>query len=202
MNLIVIMAGGLTNDLKLPSWVLDRIKYCEEILTPNDVILASSSFTLNIPPKLNKKNFIISEASVIRNELINRKIKNEIHCEQLSHDTVGSVYFTLKFYIDYLKPNKVIWITSDFHLKKVKYLVEKISKVVQADKIEMECVGIKSVQSTVRFQKEYNDLINLKNIYDKINNEDQLKFEVLFKHDNYNYKFGSKELTNLKKLKY
>lgn len=202
MALNVILSGGLLRNGELPHWVQARVKYCIENLRNDDIIVATSCFTLNVPPKLNANGFIISEATAIRNKLKYYGVKNSIYCEQLSHDTVGSIYFTLKYYVGHLSIKETKWITSDFQLAKVKYLVERFSKIMNLTHISMSYVGLETSRSEPREIKEKKDLKYLIDKYSRIDDERGLINKILYEHDNYNHKFGSKRLLNSEQLRY
>jgi hypothetical protein len=200
-KLIVIMGGGISEVGGLPLHVIDRCKYVINLLKEMKkkvTLLASSSFSLNIPPKLNKKGFIISEATSIKNFLESKGVKEEILCEQLSHDTLGSILFSLLLYARPRRCGEVIFVTSDFHLERVKLLTEIMVKFFFKGQLKCTFVGVKSKNInqndlSERELHEHTSVQKIKDMYLKINNENEFINFILTNHKNYNYEFSGRE---------
>ena len=96
---VIIMGGGIVKDGSLPSHLQPRVEKVIESYNSASLVICSSSFSLNVPPKLTKDGYVISEASVIARELKKSCSNFEILCEQFSHDTVGSVFFCFDLFI-------------------------------------------------------------------------------------------------------
>lgn len=200
-KMLTVLGGGLNENGSLPRYVSERCLKAKELWRMGDMIIASSSFTLNVPAKINQNGYLISEASQIY-----RKIKSELPsakvlCEQFSHDTLGSICFIFLLYGRLYNFNKHVLITSDFHSERVRIISEYV-RTLMMDTIDVEVIGLKSeFLSDVRFEKERNSIDHFNKYYPKFSSVDELIRDVLENHDNYNHVFGSKR-TDLKNAGY
>lgn len=129
MKVIIILGGGLTTDNKLPTWVIDRcsigIKIYQNDPDNFKFITASGGSYHNKPNVVG--NFIEFESCVISQYLIDHGIpSNKILRESTSYDTVGNMYFIKTTITEPLNYKDLIIITSDFHIKRSKYLANFI----------------------------------------------------------------------------
>lgn len=191
-NLLVIMAGGLNNDQTLPDHVIDRCNYAIEVAKPNSLLLASSSFTLNIKPKISSSGNIASESSAIYHYLMLRGTKNPILCDQLSHDSVGSIFFSMEFFATPYSIKTVEFITSDFHAARVDFIAKFINKVCYKNSFEVKITGIKtSYTNPVRAKKEIESTNNFIKCFEKSKSRSDFIFKLFSEHTNYNHCFNS-----------
>ena len=91
-KIYIILGGGIKDNGKIPDHVLSRLDIASSLCQKNDLIITSSSFSLNIPPKMDKNNFILFESTEMAKELYKRGFRNLI-TENWSHDTIGSALF-------------------------------------------------------------------------------------------------------------
>jgi len=129
---IVVMSGGLKANGALPIYCQQRINLAKHVLDSgrDALIVCSSSFSLNVGPKFDASGSIVSEGSVMRDGLINMGVcGNSIEVEQLSHDSVGGVFFSLEFYMYREGIKDVCFITSDFHMDRVKAIANFVNKI-------------------------------------------------------------------------
>jgi hypothetical protein len=116
-QIVIGLAGGLRPDATLPPHAEQRVKRSAELAREiNAPILFSSSFTLNTPPVRDESGRIISEASAMAVAARAHGFEGEIYCEQQSHDTIGSAYFTFRNFIEDLRPDIIWLVTSAFHM--------------------------------------------------------------------------------------
>jgi len=198
--MFVIMSGGLTVDGQLPDHVIERcewvIQACNnKYLEKNISILCSSSFTLNVPPKLNQENFILSESSVIYEYLKKRGIKNQILCEQFSHDSVGSVFFSIDLFALPVGAKSVSFVTSSFHSKRVDTIVN-LMRSVYPEKIHLETIGVapnqvfdESISSNSRSIHESDAISKFNVLYKGVHKRSEFLKILLSDHTNYNHLF-------------
>ena len=144
MSTLVILGGGL-NKNKLNSWVIERLDYVVNNLKENNQsVICSTSFSLNIPPMQDNDGFIISEASKMFQYLLSKKYVADIYCEQMSHDTIGNVFFSLLLAQELELSKDIKFVTSDFHAPRVEEIAKFISKVVFAKTFSIEIINVKS----------------------------------------------------------
>ena len=193
-KMIVIMGGGLNNDCTLPDYVKARCDYAKKILSKRgDILIASSSYSMNIKPKVDRFGFIISEASAIY-EYLKPKIKYvRIGCEQLSHDTIGSIYFCLELYANKMDYKNVIFVTSDFHAERVEIVSKFINRIIYKSKFSINIASVMtSMDKSKRIEKEKKSIQKFIKKYGNIETEKDFLRVLFFEHTNYNHWFGSK----------
>jgi hypothetical protein len=192
----VIMGGGITETLTLPDNVIKRCQWViENFRAKNIGIICSSSFSLNVPPKKNKSGNIVSEASIIYDFLSQYIDKEYIYCEQMSHDTVGSILFTLMMFAQEFNVKNVKYITSDFHKDRVFAVAKFLNKIIFEEKFCIEVIGVLSANlspnRTLHEKYATNDFIE---------KSSSLKcrqdfFENFFRnHTNYNHTYSGRKL--------
>jgi hypothetical protein len=197
-KMYVIMSGGLKMDGSLPEHVIERcdwvINSCNSDQLSNNInILCSSSFTLNVPPKLNQENFVVSESSMIFEYLKKRGLKNKILCEQFSHDTVGSIFFSIDLFVLPMNIKTVSFVTSSFHRARVNSILNLIAGIYP-NKFHFNTIGVESnegsnqyVSVDKRISHETEAISNFKILYEEVNNRSDFLKVLLNEHSNYNY---------------
>ncbi len=187
------MAGGINEDGSLPIHIKDRCQLVlDQFNSANSLILASSSFSLNVPPKLDLDGYPISESSRLRAWLIDNGFKGKVLCEQLSHDTVGSILFSLMLFAKNFYLKKIKFVTSDFHVTRTKLIADFINQIVFKGIYEIDYISVKTSEdlelrklheadSAQFFRKEFSDC----------KNENDFMIKFLTNHTNYNHIFGS-----------
>lgn len=195
------MGGGLLEDGSLPSYVKERCEYVINLPDDSDrLVIASTSFSLNLPPKKSCNN-ICSEASEIYRYLKTRGYNRQVLCEQASHDTVGSVFFTLYNFAHPFKIKNIVFVTSSFHANRVKLIAEQINKIIFNNSLSLHVVAcacdlnfdkrkIKEIESTEKFL----DLIH------GVNSEKEFIWRFYKYHQNYNENFSGTPVNGAKLL--
>lgn len=194
-RMAVIMSGGLALTANLPEHVLSRCDYFLANQDDFDIVVMSSSFSLNIRPKLNHSGGIISEASAGCAYLKKSGYRNQVLCEQFSHDTIGSVFFIFDFFAKAFNPKKITFITSDFHVSRVQLVADKIKQILDIRSFEVNVVGCISPHSNLgRAQRESDSIEKFNRNYEDVCcRADFLKI-LLQKHINYNCSYSGSEL--------
>lgn len=191
-KLIAVMGGGVNADGGLPKHVSLRCDKAIEMLDEDSVIVASSSHTMNIPPKLDLFGHIKSEATAIFNSI---KLKNPqamVVCEQFSHDTIGSVFFIQELYARYMCSKEIVYITSDFHVERVEYIANFIASLNGAFVARTKVIGVQcDIDSRSRRGRELESLATIEREWSLIKSVDELFVYLVTSHDNYNNKYGS-----------
>jgi uncharacterized SAM-binding protein YcdF (DUF218 family) len=153
---ILILGGGINRDGTLPKFVKKRLEKAWGIFkTKKDSkILVSGKYSFLFPKdKLPKK----TEAEAMRDYLLKLGVpKEKIYLEKKSKDTIGNAYYTKKLYFIPKKEKEAIIVTSDFHLKRVKFIFKKIF----GPKYKLKFVGVpSSIRKKAKILKRQKELL-------------------------------------------
>jgi fermentation-respiration switch protein FrsA (DUF1100 family) len=197
VKVAIIMSGGLEPDGTLPKHVLQRCDYVLNNNTFNFVIL-SSSFTLNVPPKRDIDGFLISEASIGFNYMVSKGFAGELLVEQFSHDTIGSVFFCLELISKSLRASEVVFVTSDFHLERVRVIAEYLDNLCRIS-CKLSFIGCASDSGEDIFERskrEKKSIARFVNEYKKIKTREEFLMHIIKNHSNYNHHYcGDRSVT-------
>lgn len=197
-RILAVMGGGVNEDGTLPEYVIRRCIEAKKAWREDDLVIASSSFSLNVPPRLNGQGKIISEASEIYNWLKKNMPSANVMCEQFSHDTIGSVLFVVLLYGWLYKVNEFLFITSDFHSRRVAVITQKVEKILgEKLKIRVESVS-SNFFNEERMRKENKSIVDFENEFQDFECIEDLIKHTLENHDNYNHSYSSKWMNLLK----
>jgi len=201
-----ILSGGIEDDFSLSERIT---KTCDNLIESclkkktKVTIICCSSFSLNVPPKLDRYGMPISESTVVANYLKNKllgKIEFELLCEQLSHDTLASLVFLSELYVKNFEITKLN-IYCPFYQKR---RVLEISKFLKKINFFSGCgLNIVGVDSTVddkilkdRLRHENNAIEEFKRNTQSIKlKKDFFKF-FLRKHTCLNCLFSGRKVSN------
>ncbi len=198
-KLFFVLGGGIDNG-SLPNHVSTR---CDEVIdqaTSKDHVLTSSSFSLNVPPNLDKDGYILSEASLMAKYLQANNLACPISTEQQSHDTFGAFFFLFALYFDIIKFNKLVIITSDFHVERSSLIFNHLNKYwgynppVIKDFEFIKTNTSKSDEIKSRINHEKSSISILKKRFSKLQNKDLISEYVLTKHSNYSLQYSGRKL--------
>lgn len=196
-NIYIILGGGVNKNGNLPNHVLNRVDLVSNIATKEDLIIASSSFSLNIPPKLDKNNYVIFESTQIAREMKKRGFKNII-TENWSHDTIGSAIFC-RMLICSIDVNfqKIIVVTSDFHFDRASNIFKWAFNSLKPVLKKIEVLSVESYEDNSedlikRNHKEKQSNISFERNFKNILDFDDALLSLLLNHDNYNLNLFSK----------
>jgi hypothetical protein len=202
-KLYFVLGGGIAEGQSLPSHVQSRCDFVISDASIEDYVLTSSSFSLNVPPHLDKDRFIISEASLMGKYLKNNSIKCSVGAEQQSHDTFGAFFFLFSLYLEIINFEKLVVVTSDFHLKRCEIIFEHLNEhwnkknVTNISKYEL--ISIPSFENTEissRIQYEKQASISMKKRLKTLKNWLDISSYVLTKHTNYSLQYSGRKLKN------
>jgi hypothetical protein len=193
----IIMSGGLLCGEQIPNYVRERCHHVLETYDLNDYIIFSSLYTLNVPQKLTSEGYVLSEAQQTHKYFseISNINPNKTYLEHCSYDTVGSVYFSLRMVEDLdLNVSKIMFVTSSFHLERVKILVNYIKAFFNfGHKI---CVEKPSNESSfLNNKRKTHEVEQMKNYFEtfsKFKNRQQFVKWLYEEHGNYSTSFKSK----------
>lgn len=124
-NVIVVLAGGIKDNGQLPESAKERIKVAKELFD------AGSSSRILMSGKWSKSREndlpLFTEAEAMVQYALSLGIpKKALYKEENSHDTLSNVHSVLHLFLKPNKWNKVIFVTSDFHLKRLKYIISAL----------------------------------------------------------------------------
>ena len=110
-NVFIVLGGGLNADGSLPEFVQNRVDWIINKHSSSDIILFSALYSLNVPPKLSKEGFPLSEAHQMAKYFAKkRRCKCQVFLENASFDTIGSAMFIRMHHLDRLRGNLKIFI--------------------------------------------------------------------------------------------
>ncbi len=124
---IFVPGGGLLPDGTLPPWTIERLKRSIEYQSQARWIAFLSGGTVHKPPPLTKEGYPIFESRAAAVFLINHGITpSHLLTEISSYDTIGNAYFSRLLFSDPGQFQKLLIITSKFHMARVKAAFEWI----------------------------------------------------------------------------
>lgn len=198
-ELVVVMGGGVMADGALPPHVVERCEVVMQMpgLVERAVVVASSSFSLNCPPRLSPNGMVISEASAISRWFKDHGYKGTVICDQLSHDTIGSIFFVLSLQALYLNIKRVLFVTSAFHAERTKHISEFINKRVFNSKFEVQTLAVRDVGLTSdRILHEAKSLENFYSMFGDVVDAESFVRCLFFEHSNYNERYSSDSIVS------
>ncbi len=124
---IVVLGGGISLQGEIPKIVYQRLDKAIELYKKykNSKIVVSGKYSFLYHQI--KKYPPLTEAEKMAQYLLQKKIpKKEIILEKKSKDTIGNAYYLKKDIFIKNNQKEGIIITSSFHLKRVKYIFNKV----------------------------------------------------------------------------
>lgn len=193
-DLVVVMGGGVMADGTVPQHVAER---CKAVLAMTDlakraIVIASSSFTLNCPPKLSKDKMPLSESSAIEQYLRSNGYLGTILCEQQSHDTVGSIFFILSLYGTYLNITRITFVTSSFHAERTEKIAKFINERVFSNNFTVVICSVPDAEvSKERIDHEKSSLKLFFETFGDVFDCSSFFLRLVKDHNNYNHHYAS-----------
>ena len=127
IDCIFIPGGGIMPDGGLPPWTIERLNRAIEYKTQASWIAFLSGGTVHKPPPLTNDGYPIYESRAAARYLVKKGVKpDQLLTEISSYDTIGNAYFSRLLFSDPGQFQKLLVITSDFHLARVKAAFEWI----------------------------------------------------------------------------
>ncbi len=122
---ITVLGGGITEDEKLPKQSIKRLRKAIELFKKKkaDRFLVCGKYSFLYGDKAPKT----TEADLMKKFLLSKQIEEKkIFTEKKSMDTISNAYFAKTEYFLPEDEKEAIIVTSDYHVKRVKYIFEKI----------------------------------------------------------------------------
>ncbi len=115
---IFILAGGLNEFAENHQWVIRRLDLAITLYRiKKRRIICLGGGTYHKKPRLNKLGYVIHESTACAQYLINQGIDaKDIMREWSSYDTIANAFFSLLNYSIPLQLDRILVITSDFHM--------------------------------------------------------------------------------------
>lgn len=197
MKTILILGGGISGKNNLNLWAKSRCDMGIRIFKSKPDyynIIVSSAGSYNVPNPIDKYGFVVSESQIMANYLISQGIpEKNIFRENCSYDTIGNIYFTKTTITDIKKWFELIIITSDFHMKRSKYICDYIFNL-DTNKYYLIYVSIeyKDIDINIKNNRIQKEKKSLENFIKNVNNISSLeKFHqwLYTNHDCYKSNF-------------
>ena len=127
VDCIFIPGGGLLPGGILPPWTMARLEHALSQKERTRWIAWLSGGTIHKPPLLNKDGFPIFESHAAANFLVSKGTNpHQILTEISSYDTIGNAYFSRLLFSDPLQFDRLLVITSEFHMPRTQVAFEWI----------------------------------------------------------------------------
>ena len=124
---IFIPGGGLLPDGSLPLWTLTRLERAHVLKSRTRRIALLSGGTVHKPPPLNENGFPVFESRAAAEYLVQQGVDPaQLLTEISSYDTIGNAYFSRLLFANPAKMQRLLVITSDFHLPRTQAAFEWI----------------------------------------------------------------------------
>lgn len=167
-DVIFIPGGGLESNGTPHEWVKRRLDQALKLQTGKELLIPLGSGTPHKSPVLDKSGLQIKECVAMADYLVKHGInKKRIFVDKFSDDTIGNGYFSRLFFADPFNFKKILVITSNHHMPRVKAIFEWIYSLTpkknqyHLDFISVSDVGIDSAVIQARVQKEKRSLRNI-----------------------------------------
>lgn len=200
---ILIPGGGLLNDGSLPPWTIARLEYALSLKNECRWFLLLSGGTVHKPPPVDADGFPLFESRELAKHLVRAGIKpDRILTEISSYDTIGNAYFARMLFTEPLNLNKLLVITSDFHIPRTKAIFEWVFRLPPISfkyHLDFESTlneGLSSQALAARIQREKISLENLRKTIQDVNTLDKFISWLYTEHTAYATDKPSKPLSD------
>ncbi|MEK7137918.1 MAG: YdcF family protein [Patescibacteria group bacterium] len=199
---IFIPGGGLEKNGKPHEWVKRRLDKAVEFRSHQTFFIPLGSGTPHKTPILGKDGLQIKESVAMADYLARRGVnKKNILVDKFSDDTIGNGYFSRIFFTDPFNFKKILVITSDHHMPRVRAIFEWIYSLTpkknqyHLDFISVSDEGINPVIIKSRVQKEKQSLKTVLAIRKKIKTLNDFHRWLFAKHAVYAYGLKIKKVS-------
>lgn len=136
IDLIIVLAGGLTDSGYVHPWVAERLNMCmaihNKLSSENKCpILLCGGGTYHRAPILNQHDYVIHESTACAQYLTARGIQRKyIYREWGSYDTIANAVFSAQLHVQQMEYTNILIITSEFHMPRSKAIFEWVYKIL------------------------------------------------------------------------
>jgi hypothetical protein len=165
LDAILVPGGGLRPDGSPTEWVRHRLDHAVRRRTREPIIALSAGTTHKAPP-LDRDGFPVFESVAAAQYLADRGVPpDSILFETSSYDTIGNAYFARTIHTDPRGLHRLLIITSEFHLSRVRAIFEWVFSLsdpgYQLEFEQVPNVGIDDSSLAARRRRERDSLANL-----------------------------------------
>jgi uncharacterized SAM-binding protein YcdF (DUF218 family) len=186
---ILIPGGGVQADGTPPPWVRERLDLAAA-MRGNAFLLTMSAGTVHKPPPLSSDGFPVYESVASARYLMKKGVPSDfILYETCSWDTIGNAYFSRVIHVNPACFQRLLVITSEFHLPRTKAIFEfvyglspSLSKVEFAG---VPDVGVDPEALAERREKERRGLDSFRKLSASLNSLTELHAWLYSRHDAY-----------------
>lgn len=173
-----------------------RLEKAIEIYSGSEMFIPCTLYTVNKKPII-KNGFPLSESELAAKKLESKGInRNKIYPESFSYDTIGNIYLSKLIQVEPLGINKLIIVTSAYHMDRTKFVFEWIYNLKPNNK-DFKFYFHKAIDPPMDIElkneviaAENKKLNSLKLLAEKINTK--ADFHTWFFHDHSAYTFYKK----------
>ena len=132
---IFVLAGGINKNGECHPFVIERLIAALDIYNKiKKPIFCIGGGSYHVPPILNKKGYTIHESTSCAEYLIKNGIApTNIYKEWASYDTIANGYFMFLKFILPFKMKKILVITSEFHMDRVRVILQWMCNIFDSD---------------------------------------------------------------------
>lgn len=179
---IIILGGSFTDNGELMPWVFKRLDEATKHSTKYYIVTSRSTY--HKPPVLDERGFPIDECTIMANYLISKGIsEDKILKEAWSLDTIGNAYGTLVFHSIPLNLEKILVITSDFHMPRSKSIFNLVYGLIPKNNFKLTFITTNSELEIS--EKERNSLIKWQKDAEKFKTINDLHNFIFTEHNAY-----------------
>lgn len=175
LDSILIPGGGLLEDGSLPPWTIARLEGALKYRDQCRWFILLSGGTVHKPPPLNNKGFPLFESRELAKLLLDAGVSpDRILTEISSYDTIGNAHFARQLFTEPLQLEKLLIITSDFHIARTKTIFEWVFHLDPSPINYKLCYestpdkGLSSIALAARIKREADSLKNINKTISKI----------------------------------
>ena len=196
LDLIIVLAGGLTERGNLHPWVIRRLDRSIELhRTHSSPILCLGGGTYHKAPYTNEKGFVVHESTECVNYLVQQGVdKKNIYREWASYDTIANAFFSLTTHVSVQPQFQNIGIvTSEFHIQRSKEIFDWVYNLTEKKYIlnyfPVTDFGLDAAMLECRRDREARSLENVINLKKKIKTMAGFHSWLYTDHNAYNNNF-------------
>jgi len=128
IDYLFVLAGGLDHLGRNHPWVKDRLDIALQLyrIRRRKIVILGGG-TYHKPPHLNKEKFVLHESTMGARYLIDQGVlPADLYREWASYDTIANGFFSLVNFVIPLGINRILVITSDFHIERSRAIFDWI----------------------------------------------------------------------------
>lgn len=191
-DVIIVLGSGINKNGTLPVIAKKRVQKAIELYGAgvSAKILMSGKWGAHVGFKP-----VTTEAEAMKKYAVSLGINpSKIMCEEQSRDTATNLFFARKLFIEPNKWRNIMIVTSDYHMKRVKYLAKKVFGTDFKVCFEESKSGISKRKLKQKIRKERKSMIITKIAASSIHDGDFKQIEQIItdEHPSYAKKPGIK----------